>query len=318
MPPPVLSGRRDHSGSAAAAVGYLFAVHVALVITDADWYEPTGYADAWTAALEGEGCSVERLTRVPADWGSRGPDPDRFDLAVAHVLTEEVEAFAPTMKVATVLEAAGVPLVNPVAALLASSDKLVTHAVWAAAGLPQPAAWDLADLDGTEAWPCPGRPMVLKPSLGDGARHIELVHDLTEARRTAESWRGWTDRDGKPRGAAVLQEWVEDPQCLRLFATPVDVSLAYGKARASGSLVTHGTTYAEVFSPPAELARLARRMVATLGGGLLGVDVLLDTDGRLLALEANAPFGFDVTDPAQGRWVARAAMQVAQRRRSAA
>jgi glutathione synthase/RimK-type ligase-like ATP-grasp enzyme len=73
-----------------------------------------------------------------------------------------------------------------------------------------------------------------------------------------------------------------------------------------------------VFEPPPDLARLARRMVATLGGGLMGVDVLVATDGRLLALEANAPFGFDVTDPAQGRWVAQAALQVGKRRRSAA
>lgn len=293
-------------------------MHVALVMTDAEWYEPTGYAQAWTAALESEGCSVERLTRLPADWGSSGPDTHRFDLAVAHVLIEEVETFAPTMKVAAVLEAAGVPLVNPVSALVASSDKLVTHAIWAAAGLPQPRAWDLADLGDTGEWPCPGRPMVLKPSLGDGARHIELVHDLAEARRSAESWRSWTDRDGKPRGAAVLQEWIADPRCLRLFATPDEVSLAYGKARESGALVTHGTTYPEVVEPPADLARLARRMVATLGGGLMGVDVLVDRDGRLLALEANAPFGFDVTDPAQGRWVARAAISVAQQRRPAA
>ena len=292
-------------------------MHVALVITDAEWYESIGYAAALTAAFEAEGCSVERLAGLPTDWGSRGPGTGRYDLAVAHVLTEEVESFAPTMRVAAVLEATGVPLVNPVSALLASSDKLVTHAVWAAAGLPQPPAWDLADLDGTAAWPCPGRPMVLKPSLGDGARHIELVHDLAEARRVARSWRAWTDRDGKPRGTAVLQEWVADPQCVRLFATPDDVSPAYAKAREAGALVTNGR-YAEVFPPPPELARLARRMVATLGGGLMGVDVLVDRDGRLLALEANAPFGFDVTDPAQGRWVARAAMQVAQRRRSVA
>lgn len=301
----------------AAPGGYVPAVHVALVITDAEWYEPTGYAAGWVRALEVEGCTVERLARVPADWGSRGPDPRDYDLAIAHVLVEEVEAFAPTMRVAAVLEAVGVPLVNSLSALVTSSDKLVTHAVWAAAGVPQPAAWDLDDLDGAQ-WPCPGRPMILKPSLGDGARHIALVRDLAEAHRIAHSWRGWTDRDGKPRGTPVLQQWVPDPRCLRLFATPDDVSLAYGKARADGALVTHGTTYPEVFEPPPELAQLARRMVGTLGGGLMGVDVLVEPDGQLLALEANGPFGFDVADPVQSRWVARAAMRVAQRRASAA
>jgi GNAT superfamily N-acetyltransferase len=46
----------------------------------------------------------------------------------------------------------------------------------------------------------------------------------------------------------------------------------------------------------------------------MGVDVLRDAAGGLWALEANGPFGFDVTDPAQGRWVARAALAHAERR----
>jgi [lysine-biosynthesis-protein LysW]---L-2-aminoadipate ligase len=37
--------------------------------------------------------------------------------------------------------------------------------------------------------------------------------------------------------------------------------------------------------------------------------VLTDADGRHWALEANAPFGFDVTDPEQGRFVAAAALE---------
>jgi hypothetical protein len=37
--------------------------------------------------------------------------------------------------------------------------------------------------------------------------------------------------------------------------------------------------------------------------------VLTDADGHHWALEANAPFGFDVTDPDQGRFVARAALE---------
>lgn len=285
-------------------------MRVALVITDEEFYEPTGYADAWVRALEGEGAEVERLARIPGDWGATGPPAGRYDLALAHVLVEEVAAFAPTLKVATVLEASGVPLVNPVASLVASSDKLVTHAVWAAHGVPQPAAWDLA---GREEWPVPGRPMVLKPSLCDGARHIELVHDLAGARALEAAWRADEAAGGERRGAALLQEWVEEPDCVRLFSTPHATSLAYEKSRERGQLVTHGTVYPRVYPPPPPMAELAQRMVATLGGGLMGVDVLVEPGGRLVALEANAPFGFDVTDPEQGRWVARAALDVATR-----
>jgi glutathione synthase/RimK-type ligase-like ATP-grasp enzyme len=285
-------------------------VRVLLVITDEDWYEDAGYAAAWVRALEEQGAEVERLARVPADWPVSGPPAGRYDLAIAHVLVEEVVAYAPTFALATLLEAAGVPLLNPVASLVASADKLVTHAVWAAAGVPQPAAWDLARV---REWPMPGRRMVLKPSLGDGARYIELVGDLDAASAVDRAWRAHEAAGGHRRGAALLQEWIAEPACARIFATPTDTSLVYEKSREEGALVTHGTVYPRVYEAPPEMAQLAQRMVAALGGGLMGVDVLVEPDGRLLALEANAPFGFDVTDPQQGRWVARAALAVAER-----
>ncbi|MGY1747546.1 ATP-grasp domain-containing protein [Blastococcus sp. SYSU D00695] len=293
-------------------------MRVLLVMTDADWYEDAGYAAAWVRALEEQGAEVERLARVPAGWPVTGPPGGRYDLAIAHVLVEEVVAYAPTFALASLLEAAGVPLLNPVASLVASGDKLVTHAVWAAAGIPQPATWDLA---GVREWPAPGRPMVLKPALGDGARYVELVHDLAAARAVEERWRADEAAGGHRRGASVLQEWVEEPACARLYATPTAVSPVYEKSRADGALVTSGTVYPRVYPAPPEMAALAQRMVAALGGGLMGVDVLVGPGGRLLALEANAPFGFDVTDPEQGRWVARAALARAERaaaRRTAA
>ena len=288
-------------------LGYRRGVRVLLAITDADFYEPTGYADAWCEALRDEGAEVERLARIPAAWAETGPPRGRWDLAIAHVLVEEVAAFAPTMKLAAVLQTTGVPLLNPLASIVTSSDKLATHVAWAAHGLPQPATHDLADVD---VWPADG-PMVLKPALCDGARHIALVHGLDEARRVEAEWREDERRGGERRGAALLQEWVEEPAVVRLFATPDRVSKAYEKSREPGQVVTHGTVYPRVYDAPPEMADLAKAMVATLGGGLMGVDVLVHRDGRHVALEANAPFGFDVTDPAQGRWVARAALAAA-------
>ncbi len=285
-------------------------MRVLLAITDEDFYEPTGYAEAWCRALREAGAEVERLARIPPAWAEHGPPRDRWDLAIAHVLVEEVAAFAPTMKLAAVLETAGVPLLNPLTSIVASSDKLATHAAWAAHGLPQPATHDLADLD---AWPGEG-PMVLKPALCDGARHIALVRDLEEARAIEAGWREDERRGGERRGAALVQEWVEEPTVVRLFATPDRVSKAYEKSREPGEVVTHGTVYPRVYDAPPEMADLARAMVATLGAGLLGVDVLVDRTGRHLALEANAPFGFDVTDPEQGRFVAGAALERARRR----
>jgi len=286
-------------------------VRLALIYTDAPVYAGAGYDAAWARALAEHGAEVDLLPRVPPGWGADGPPRERWALAIPHVLVEEVVACAPTFRLAALLEAAGVPLLNPVAALVASSDKLATHAVWAAHGLPQPRAWDLARTG--ERWPSrSGEPMVLKPAFCDGARHIALVRSLEEARAVEAAWREDEARGGERRGAALLQQWIEEPACARLFATPERVSLAYEKAREPGALVTHGTVYPRVYEPPPAMAALARRMVASLGGGLMGVDVLTDARGRHWALEANAPFGFDVTDPEQGRFVAAAALERAR------
>src|SRR3712207_3725728 len=184
---------------------YTLSLHDALPI---DWYEDAGYAAAWVRALEEQGAEVERLARVPADWPVSGPPLGRYDLAIAHVLVEEAVAYAPTFALAVLLEAAGVPLLNPVASLVASADKLVTHAVWAAAGVPQPAAWDLARV---REWPMPGRQMVLKPSLGDGARYIELVGDLDAARAVEAGRREDGGGGGYPRGTFVAPGWALHP-----------------------------------------------------------------------------------------------------------
>lgn len=283
-------------------------MRAALIYTDDPVYAGAGFDAAWGRALAAEGVELDQLAGPGADWGAHGPPAERWALAIPHVLVEDVVACAPTLRVAALLEACGVPLTNPTAALVTSSDKLATHAVWAAAGLPQPATWDLAALD--SRWPAPaGTPLVLKPAFCDGARHIGLVRSLDEARQVVGAWREDEAGGGEVRGAALLQEWVQEPGVVRLFATPERVSLAYGKAREPGALVSHGTTYPEVFEAPPAMAGLARRMVAGLGGGLMGVDILTDRRGRHLALEANAPFGFDVTDPEQGRWVARAALE---------
>ena len=287
-------------------------MRVLLVITDSPHYAGTGFAEAWTAALERRGCHVERLARIPPAWAVEGPPRPLWDMAIPHVLVEEVAAFSPTMHLAALLECCGVPLLNPLPSIAASSDKLVTHAVWAAHGLPQPATTPLACV---ERWPAEGRPMVLKPALGDGARHVTLVDSLAEARAAEAAWRADEAAGGERRGAALLQEWISEPRCVRLFATPDRTSPAYEKSRHPGALITHGTVYERIYEPPLAMADLARRMVAALGGGLMGVDILVDGDGRHWALEANAPFGFDVTDAAQGDFVAAAAVAATPSRR---
>lgn len=283
-----------------------------LLYPGSPWYRGTGYDQAWRAALEQHGCALDVLHGPPPAWAREPVPAERWDVVIPHVLVEEAASFGPTLRAAAVLEAAGARLLNPVGAILAASDKLTTHTLWAANGLPQPRTWDLAEL---RRWPvADGRSLVLKPALCDGARHVRLVGDLEEARAAVEGWREDERSGGERRGRALLQEWIEEPACVRIYATSDETSAAYEKSRRPGALTTHGTVYPRVYEPPPALARLATRMVAALGGGLMGVDVLTDAAGRHWALEANAPFGFDVTDPGQGRFVARVALEAASRR----
>ena len=290
-------------------------MRIALVITDVDFYEDTRYAATLVDALRAEGAEVDRFARVPPAWLEHGPPAGRHDLAVAHVLVEEVVALGETMRVAGLLEAAGVPLVNPVG----RPRRLLRQAADArgVGGGRAAAAADLA----TSTTSTPGR----RP---DGR--------WCSSRRwaTAPATSRWSATSSRPprsrppgastrrravtvAGAGVLQEVVEEPRVLRAYATPTRTSLVYEKHRQEGGILSHGTTYARSYDAPPELAELTQRMVATLGGGLMGVDVLVDRDGRHLALEANAPFGFDVTDPEQGRWVARAVVDLARDLRTA-
>ena len=63
-------------------------MRVLLVITDAPWYEPTGYADAWVSALEAEGATVERAAGLPPGWAAGGPPP--YDLVALCERADEV------------------------------------------------------------------------------------------------------------------------------------------------------------------------------------------------------------------------------------
>lgn len=285
-------------------------MRVLLLYTDAEFYAGLGFDRAWSRALADRGADVEVLPRPAESWSRQGP-PDA-DLVIAHVLNEELFVGGETARAASLFEASGRPLLNPLNALYAAGDKLVCHGAWAAHGLPQPRTWGLDALD---AWPVgPGEVLVLKSSWGDGAWEVTLAGSLDEARDIAGAWRAEERRgERKPLGPMVVQERVHEPDCIRLFATPTRCSKAYEKARDPGALKTHGTVYPTVYEPEPALAQLAQRMVATIGGGLMGVDVLRAEDGRLLALEANGPFGFDVTDPGQVDWIADAALEHARR-----
>ena len=286
-------------------------------------YHDLGYAEGWRRCLRHNDVEPVIIGHVPTAWWLEGPPVDDYDLVIPHVLVEEVVEEAPLWQAAALLELSGARMLNPSHSLVAAGDKLVAAGIWAGHGIPQPRTWPLDDLD---QWPVDsGRRLVLKPAFCDGARHVQLVGALEEAKEVCHSWREDEAEGGETRGRPLLQEWIEEPTVLRIFATQHTTSLAFEKLREPGDLITSGAYYPKKYDAPEEVVSLATRMVAALDGGLMGLDILVDREGRLLALEANGPFGFEWDDPDQAGWIARAAIAHArgeeasfQRDRSAA
>ena len=71
------------------------------------------------------------------------------------------------------LEARGAHVLNPSGALLAAHDKLVTAERLAAAGVPHPPTWHIAD--GPDGVLAP--PVVVKPRFGSWGRDVVLCED---------------------------------------------------------------------------------------------------------------------------------------------
>src|SRR5919199_2500575 len=175
---------------------------VLLLYPDAPFYRGTGYDRVWREALEVEGCEVHVEGALARVAGPAAPPAGSWDLVIPHVLIEEVTSFAPTLRAAALLEAQGAPLLNSVRSILLSSDKRLTHALWAAEGLPQP---DTRALEELERWPgAAGRPLVLKPALGEAGRDAQLVRTLEAARAGERRWRRDARPGGKPPRGAPL------------------------------------------------------------------------------------------------------------------
>ena len=225
---------------------------------------------------------ISIITSMPEAW-RHGLIPD-FDLVIPMISSRRlVQTDNNPIDILSALEGDGVLSTNSSRAILLSQDKHTTHKKWQRIGLSQPKTYQLKNKLG---WPKRGQPLILKPNHGSEGKHVQLVYSLREARSIA---RQWSDD-------ALLQEYLHDPVCLRVIATPSSVLSAYEKV-LPGALVKNiglGATRKKV-ELDANTRLLAQNMVAGVGGGIMGVDILIKND-RAYALEANASFGIDSTD----------------------
>jgi glutathione synthase/RimK-type ligase-like ATP-grasp enzyme len=217
------------------------------------------------------------------------PNPDlAFDLAwirIAEGQGSSDNSQAPGYwQRACQLEAAGVPLINSTRSLLVSHDKLIAQQQMEGAGLAPPSLWSV------EGYPSEIKePLICKPITGSRGRGITLVRDPGEAQ-------GHQRAIGVP---CLVQEFVPGATCIRAIATTEEVVAIYEKRPEPGQVVasiSEGSKRVALDSLDPEVGDLAKRMVASVGSGISGVDILRDRSGQLFPLEVNASFAFDPED----------------------
>lgn len=184
------------------------------------------------------------------------------------------------------LEAAEVPTVNRADVIEVCGDKLRTSLALLRAGLPTPrtavalgpdAALSLMDEI--------GYPVVVKPLSGSWGRLAAVLRDPETARSILEHRAALSTPQHQ---VCYVQELVDKPdRDIRVIVVGEDVLGA--SYRYAPGFRTNVATGGESRPCPLtdELAKLALSAARAVGGGILGVDVIEDADGRPHVLEVN-------------------------------
>lgn len=187
------------------------------------------------------------------------------------------------------LERLGVPVLNPVAGLLAAHDKLRTARLLARARLPHPWTMHLAPGD---ALPRLAAPVVVKPRFGSWGVDVFRCENRDKLARYLNEIdaRPWFRRHG-----ALLQELVlPQGHDLRVVVAGGTTVGAVERVAAPGEWRTNvslgGSRRPCV--PTATASALAEAAAAAVGADLVGVD-LLPSDGGYVIVELNAAVEFN-------------------------
>jgi tetrahydromethanopterin:alpha-L-glutamate ligase len=187
------------------------------------------------------------------------------------------------------LACAGVTVFNSSPTLRLAHDKRLTATVLTGAGLPHPRTVSVRD--GRYDPPLPF-PFVLKPRFGSWGIDVVLCEDEESWLRAASSLstRTWYSRCG-----ALAQELVPPlGHDLRILVARGRVVGAIKRVAPPGEWRTNialGATRRPV-DPPPVAQTLALAAAATIGGDLVGVDLLPTGPGTYVVLEVNGAVDF--------------------------
>ncbi len=255
--------------------------------------------------------------RVEEKWlfealDKRGVDYDRlddreaqFNLADAagwrkfDVVLERSLSFGRGLYALQLLNQWGIATVNRAEVAATCGDKLATSAALQAAGVPQPAVrvafTPEAALAAIEAM---GYPVVLKPVIGSWGRLVSKVND----RESAEALLEHREVLGNyQQQIYYIQEYIAKPgRDIRVFVVGDETIAAI--YRSSPHWITNTARGGVGSNCPVtpELSALSQAAAKAVGGGVLALDVLEDTDRGFLINEVNHTMEFHSSVSATG------------------
>jgi [lysine-biosynthesis-protein LysW]---L-2-aminoadipate ligase len=246
-------------------------------------------------ALEKRGVAYERLDDRQVVFDLANPQ----EWQQYSVVLERSMSYARGLYAAQLLNAWGVPTVNMAHVAAVCGDKIVTSAVLAQRGVPQPrfqvAFTPESALQAIETL---GYPVVLKPIVGSWGRLLARIND----RDAAEAILEHKDTLGSYQHSIFyIQEYIQKPG-RDIRASVIDGETVTAIYRKASHWITNTARggQGEVCPVTPALAELCHRAWQAVGGGVLAVDVLEDPERGFLLNEVNHTMEFHTVVPTTG------------------
>ncbi len=247
------------------------------------------------AALEKRGIDYERLDdRMisfdlddPARWRS-------FDAVL-----ERSISFTSGLYALRILNAFDVPTVNTAAVAEVCGDKLMTSAILARKGVPQPhnviAFTTEAALEAIEHF---GYPVVLKPVVGSWGRLLAKVNDRDAAEAVLEHK---ATLGSVQHSVFYIQEFIKKPgRDIRAIVVGDRVLTAIYRKSEHWITNTARGAAGEPCPITPDIEALCLQAAAAVGGGVLAVDLVEHPQRGLVVNEVNHTMEFHTAQPTSG------------------
>jgi [lysine-biosynthesis-protein LysW]--L-2-aminoadipate ligase len=242
------------------------------------WEEKALYEAAKKRGIQVENLDCKNLALDLNDMNSKFKD---------RVILQRCVSYFKNVHSTAALEGIGARVINPLQAAIMCGNKLYSHMLLGKAGIRTPKAFSAFSEEGAmAALDEMGYPAVIKPTVGSWGRLIALLRDKEAARAVVE------DREHMFPIYQIyyFEQLVErPPRDIRAIVVGDNVVAAIYRYSGQGEWKTNMALggHAEACPVTKELEDICLRASRTLGGQIVGVDLMESKDEGLVVHEVN-------------------------------